>query len=99
MEIQTQSIKFTADQKLLAFVEKKVGHLDKYYEGIVGAEVLLSIENASDAKNKVVKIRLDVAGTSLFADCKCKTFEEAIDLNVEVLKKQIVKHKEKLREN
>ncbi|MDR3367201.1 MAG: ribosome-associated translation inhibitor RaiA [Prevotellaceae bacterium] len=97
MNTKIQSIKFDADQRLLAFAEEKVGKLDKFFDGIVSAEIAMSIENVSDEKNKVVKIRLDVPGTGLFAENKCKTFEEAIDLNVEVLKKQLAKYKEKLR--
>lgn len=97
MNIKIQSLKFDADQKLVAFVEEKVSKLGKYYDAIVGAEVNLSLENVSDEKNKVAKVRLEVPGNDLFAENRCKTFEEAIDLNIEVLKKQIEKHKDKER--
>ncbi|MDR0688183.1 MAG: ribosome-associated translation inhibitor RaiA [Prevotellaceae bacterium] len=97
MNTKIQSIKFTADQKLLAFAEEKVGKLDKFFDGIVGAEIIMRLENVSDEKNKIVKVKLDVPGNDLFAEHKCKTFEEAINLNVEVLKKQLAKYKEKLR--
>ncbi|MDR3329437.1 MAG: ribosome-associated translation inhibitor RaiA [Prevotellaceae bacterium] len=97
MNVKIQSIKFDADQKLLAFVEEKMSKFGKYFDGIVGAEVSLSLEHASDDKNKVAKVRLEVPGHDLFAENRCKSFEEAIDLNVEVLKKQLTKYKEKLR--
>lgn len=97
MNVKIQSIKFTADQKLVAFIEEKVAKLDKFYDGIVAADVALSLENVSDDRNKVAKIRLEVPGSDLFAENKCKTFEEAVDLNVEVLKKQLEKHKDKQR--
>jgi putative sigma-54 modulation protein len=97
MNTKIQSIKFTADQKLLAFAEEKVSKLDKFFDGIVGAEIAMSVENTSDEKNKLVKIKLEVPGSDLFAEYKCKTFEAAIDHNVEVLKKQLAKYKEKLR--
>ena len=97
MNINIQSIKFNADQKLIAFIEEKVAKLDKFYDGIVTAEVLLSLENVSDDKNKVAKIRLEVPGSDLFAENQCKTFEEAVDLNVDTLKKQLQKHKDKQR--
>ena len=32
MEIKVQSIKFDADQKLLAFVDKKLAKLEKFYD-------------------------------------------------------------------
>ncbi len=97
MNVKIQSLKFNADQKLIAFTEDKVGKLDKFYDGIVAADVSLSLENVSDDKNKIAKIRLEVPGADLFAEHKCKTFEEAIDLDIEVLKKQLEKHKEKQR--
>ncbi|MDR2814396.1 MAG: ribosome-associated translation inhibitor RaiA [Prevotellaceae bacterium] len=98
MNTKIQSIKFNADQKLLAFAEEKVGKLDKFFDGIVSAEIAMRVENVSDEKNKVVKILLEVPGSALFAENKCKSFEEAIDLDVEVLKKQLAKYKERLRE-
>lgn len=97
MNVKIQSIKFDADKRLLDFIEEKVGKLDKFYDGITGAEVALSLENTSDEKNKIAKIRLEVPGSDLFVENQCKTFEEAVDLNVEVLKKQITKHKDKMR--
>ncbi|MGY0040426.1 HPF/RaiA family ribosome-associated protein [Pedobacter sp. NJ-S-72] len=36
-----------------------------------------------------------VPGGILFAKEQCKSFEEATDLSIESLKKQITKHKEK----
>ena len=97
MNVNIQSIKFNADQKLVAFIEEKVAKLDKFYDGILTAEVALSLENVSNDKNKVAKVRLEVPGAELFSEHKCKTFEEAVDLNVEVLKKQLGKHKDKQR--
>ena len=42
MEIKVQSIKFDADQKLLDYIDKKVGKIEKFYEDIVRTEVDLS---------------------------------------------------------
>jgi putative sigma-54 modulation protein len=57
----------------------------------------LRVENSQDAENKYVQIRLNVPGNDLVAKEQCKTFEEATDLAVEALKKQILKHKDKIR--
>ena len=35
MEIRVQSVKFDADQKLLDFIDKKVGKISKFYDAIV----------------------------------------------------------------
>jgi putative sigma-54 modulation protein len=48
-----------------------------------------------DVANKITEIKLTIPGTQLFAKEQCKTFEEATDLAVECLRKQIEKHKQK----
>lgn len=97
MNIKIQSIKFDADQKLLNFIEKKVGKLDKLFDNILEVDVILKIENSQDLDNKVVEIKFKVPGTDLFAQRKSKTFEDAVDTCVSALKVQIKKHKEKIR--
>ena len=47
--------------------------------------------------NKVAIVKIDVAGDELLAERRCKTFEEAIDLCLDAIKKQIDKYKEKRR--
>ena len=41
MDIRVQSVKFDADVKLLDFIDKKVGKLDKFYDEIIKTEVTL----------------------------------------------------------
>ena len=97
MKIQVQSIHFTADKKLLEFVQKKVDKLDLFFDQIIGGEVYLKLENVEDEANKISEIKLMVPGLTLFAKEQCKSFEEATDLAIESLRKQIVKHKDKTR--
>ncbi|HOK60895.1 MAG: ribosome-associated translation inhibitor RaiA [Tenuifilum sp.] len=97
MNVKIQSIKFDADRKLLDYVEKKAAKLERYFDNIVETEVYLKLENSQDMENKVVEFRLKVPGNDLFAQRKGKTFEEATDLCIDVLKGQVKKFKEKLR--
>ncbi len=100
MNIKIHSIRFDADHKLLSFIEGKTNKLGVFYDNIQGAEVFLRLDkDRSDRENKLVEIKLDVAGNTLFSKKQCKTFEEATDLSVEALKKQLIKHKEKIRKN
>ena len=48
-------------------------------------------------ENKEVEIRVMIKGNDAIASKIAKTFEEATDLAVEALKKQLVKSKEKER--
>lgn len=97
MKIRVQSIHFTADSKLLDFIQKKVDKLDQFFDQILSAEVYLRLENVEDGENKITEIKVLIPGAELFAREQCKTFEEATDLSVESLRRQIGKHKEKIR--
>ncbi|WP_432708304.1 ribosome hibernation-promoting factor, HPF/YfiA family [Pedobacter sp.] len=97
MKIRVQSIHFNADKKLLEFIQRKVDKLDQYFDQIISGEVYLKLENVEDEANKISEIKLMVPGMTMFAKEQCKTFEEATDLSIESLKKQITKHKDKTR--
>lgn len=95
MNIQIQSIHFTADRKLLGFVEEKVAKLNHFYDGIISGEVFLRLDNSGEAANKVAEIKLNVPGNDLYVKRQCKTFEEAIDTGVSAISKQVKRYKEK----
>ncbi len=97
MDIKMHSIRFDADQKLLAFIDTKIKKLPTVYDDIMGAEVFLRLNNDEDRENKLVEIKLDVKGQNVFAKKQCKTFEEATDLSIDALKKQLLKRKTKIR--
>jgi putative sigma-54 modulation protein len=95
MKITVQSIHFTADRRLLDFIQKKADKLDQFYDKIISGEVYLKLQNVEDEANKVSEIKIQLPGNQLFAKEQCKTFEEATDLAIESLRKQIEKHKQK----
>jgi ribosomal subunit interface protein len=95
MEIRVQSVKFDADKKLVDFITKKVNKLDRFFDGIIAAEVSLTL--TPDYDNKKVSIRLEVPGNDLIVERNGKKFEAAINQCVDALKIQIKKMKEKMR--
>lgn len=97
MDVKIQSVKFDADRKLLDFVEDKVSKLDRFYDYIVSADVILSLDKDNEHGNKIAVLKLAVAGDDLIAERKSKSFEESIDLCVDALRKQIEKHKSKFK--
>ncbi len=97
MKVTIQSIHFNADVKLLDFIQRKVDKLDQHFDQIISGEVYLKLENVEDEANKITEIKLIVPGGTMFVKQQCKTFEEATDLGVEMLIKQISRHKEKTR--
>ena len=95
MEIRIQTIHFEASQQLESFIQKKVAKLEKYYDGIIAAEVVLKVIKPEAAMNKEASIKLEVPGPDLFATKNSNTFEESIDVVVEALERQLGKLKEK----
>ena len=96
MNTKINSVHFKADKKLETFIKEKLDKMPSIYDGVIGSEVTLKVENAEISKNKLVEIRLIIKGYDLFAKKQAKTFEEAIDLTVEALKKQMEKYKTKV---
>ncbi len=95
MMLQKHSIHFTADQKLLDFIQKRADKLEQFYDKIIDGEVFLRLENDEKKENKVIEIKLNIPGRQLFAKGTDKSFEAATDVAVEALRRQLKKAKEK----
>ncbi len=96
MDIKVNSVNFTADQKLITFVNEKVNKLQLFFDNIVASEVFLRVDKDQEKENKLAEIKILIPGKELFAKKQCRTFEEATDLAVEALRRQVRKHKGKL---
>ena len=98
VNLKVSSVHFDADKKLIEFIHERVNKLANYYDKIIDGEVVLKVENSNNAENKVAEIKLLIPGTDIFAKKQCKSFEEATDNAVEALRRQLKKHKEKMRQ-
>ncbi len=98
MEIRVTAVQFDADQKLVELIEKKLTKLQTFFDHIIDAEAFLKLENKStQVKDKTVTIKLNIPGKQMVAEQTSKVFEEAADEAVESLRRQLQKHKEKIR--
>jgi putative sigma-54 modulation protein len=97
MKVNITSVHFKTDKKLEDFIERKVNKLSNTYDGVLGTEVTLKVENAETRENKIAEIKVSIRGQHLFAKKQSKTFEEATDTAVEALRRQLTKHKEMLK--
>ena len=96
MNVQIQSVKFDADKRLVDFVEGKMSKLDKFSERIVSSDVILKVDKDHEKGNKVATMTIYMPGEDLVAEGRARSFEEAVDEAIEILKRGIVKQKEKL---
>ncbi|MBO4597395.1 MAG: ribosome-associated translation inhibitor RaiA [Bacteroidaceae bacterium] len=97
MEAKIHAIHFDASDQLQAFIAKKTAKLEKFSEEIGKVEVSLKVVKPETSLNKYAGIRVSVPGEDLFAEKICDSFEEAVDLSIDALVKQIQKYKEKQR--
>ncbi len=97
MKVSISSLHFKADLKLENFIREKVTKVSSLFDGVIGSDVTLKLDQSTSNGNKIAEIRIQIPGNDLFAKKQAKTFEEAIDSAVDALKKQITRHKEKVK--
>lgn len=95
MRIDIQTPHFTADQKLLDFINLKLQKVSKYSDKITDANVYLKLENSAKIKDKLVEIKISIPGDTLVTTATDKTFEAAFDHANDSMIRQIKKQKEK----
>ena len=93
MKVNTQSVNFNADQKLIDFIQKRMDKLDMFYDKVIKSDVYLKLENTSDKENKIFEARVSVPGDSFVVKKQCKSFEEGADMAVSSLERQLKKEK------
>lgn len=98
MQVDVHAVHFTADQKLVSFVENKLDKLTLFYDNIVRSEVYLKLDNTT-TENKIAEIRITIPGKELFAKRTDRSFEGAADAAVEALRRQIRKEKTRLQKS
>ncbi|MEE3466628.1 MAG: HPF/RaiA family ribosome-associated protein [Candidatus Cryptobacteroides sp.] len=91
--INVKSLKFNADEKLLDYIDKKVGKVEKFFDNMGDIDVTLSL--LPDAENKCVKLQTHIPGEDMVIERQAHTFEEAVTEAADALKEKIVRAKEK----
>ena len=93
MNIQIQSVHFSADKQLKDFINKKVEKLISIDDSIINADVYLKVDKPESFDNKIAEIKLHSSVYKYFAKKQDNSFEKSIDLASQALKKQILKNK------
>lgn len=97
MQITIHSIHFDADKKLLELIRKKLEKLNLFDDELIFSEVFLRVEKSDTKTNKVVEVKVNTKNKEFFASKQCESFEQAIDLVQDALKRQVKKNKERKR--
>ena len=94
MDIRIQALHFEATVQLKEPTHKKLEKLNRFADDIHGAEVILKVTKPEVTNNKEASIKLKVSGPDFYVEKIGNSFEEAIDLCIDVLKRKLEKHKE-----
>jgi len=97
MKINTTSIHFDADQKLIDYIQRKASKLDQFFDRIIDAHIYLKLENSGQVRDKIVEMKLNVPGDILMATEVSKTFEASADAAVDNMKRQLNRYKERIQ--
>ncbi|MBQ0007806.1 MAG: ribosome-associated translation inhibitor RaiA [bacterium] len=95
MEIKINPIKFEPNEKLQQFIQKKTAKVERWDAHASLLELTLKVVKPETNLNKEVQINFAGSYGKFFASKTCDSFEEAIDLSLEALEKQVKKAKDK----
>ena len=80
-------------EPLRAYVDEKIARLERHFDHVTNVHVILSVEKLVQKAEATVHI----AGADVFADAVHQDMYAAIDALVDKLDRQVLRHKEKLK--
>ena len=79
MQVNFQSVNYTADIKLVEFTQKRMDKITHFYNQIVDIYVYTKVENTADRINKFAELKIGIPGDDVVVKKTAKSFEEAIN--------------------
>ncbi len=95
MQLNISGHHIDVTESLNHYVTSKFARLERHYDHITNVHVVLSVEKLIQKAEATVH----TSGAELFADAVSEDLYAAIDALIDKLDRQIVKHKEKKRDN
>ncbi len=75
------------------YVEEKMQRLERHFDHVTNVHVILSVEKL----NQKAEATVHLSGADIFADATHEDMYAAIDALVDKLDRQVLKHKEKVK--
>ena len=100
IQLQTTGRHFELDEKVLAYVDKKLGKLDKYLprntrNGLFGTVVLEFDDSLTQDSQCICEVQIEVKGDRMYAKESTMNMYAAIDICEQKLKNQVLTYKSK----
>lgn len=93
MDVRIQAIHFDAGERLVAFINKKAERLARHNSAITTVDVKLTVVKPETALNKEAVVKVTLPQGETVAAKTADSFEEAVDLCLEAIEKQLEKRK------
>lgn len=97
MHTRITARRFDVNDGLRAHIDSSMGKLDRYFDGIHDAHVILDGHDARDGKS--AEITVTVRRQQLRAQQVATSHQEAISGCVRQLRRQVLRYKDKLRDH
>jgi len=96
MTVNIHAVKFDADNKLRAHIERKLAKLATFHDRIIKVDVFLKLDNVvHQIKDKIAEIKVSIPKNEIFVKSSSKSFELSFDEAFESICTQIIRKKEK----
>ncbi len=94
MDVRIQAIHFDIADKLVSFINKKAERLARHNVNISTVDVTLKVVKPETAMNKEAVVKVTAPQEEYVATKTANSFEEAIDLCLEAIERQMEKKKD-----
>ncbi|QSX34100.1 ribosome hibernation promoting factor [Shewanella avicenniae] len=92
MQINLAGKQLEITDSLRSYVESKFAKLERHFEQINNVHIVLAVEKAL----QIAEAKLHLSGGEVFATSQHDDMYAAIDILIDKLDRQVIKHKEKL---
>jgi putative sigma-54 modulation protein len=83
---------------LRSYVTTKLDRIKRHFDQVVDVKVLLTVEKQKEKEGRQkAECNIHVKGTDMFAECSHADLYAAVDELVDILDRQVVRHKDRLQ--
>ncbi|MBF0255158.1 MAG: ribosome-associated translation inhibitor RaiA [Gammaproteobacteria bacterium] len=94
MQIKVTGHHVDVTDSMRDYVDSKFERLERHFDHVLDVHVILSVEKLQQKAESTIHLN----GANIFADCIHEDMYAAIDLLVDKLDRQVIKHKEKIQD-
>jgi putative sigma-54 modulation protein len=94
MQINVTGHHVDVTDSMREYVDNKFERLERHFDHVIDVHVILTVEKLRQKAESTIKVN----GANIFADSTHEDMYAAIDLLVDKLDRQVIKHKEKMQD-